>query len=74
MNKFMKMEDNNDGTTTIEICFDGETTHSFIMTMSIDDFMVNVVSELTAASQGIAENLAEGFIPVPTTIEGASND
>ena len=73
MKKFMKMEDNTDGTTTIELCFDGEgRAHSFIMMMSIDDFMGGFVSQLVVPE--LINDVADTFIMVPTTTEGASND
>lgn len=74
MNKFIKMEDNTDGTTTIELCFDGESAHSFIMMMSIDNFMGGFVSQLVAPASELIGNVADTFIMVPTTTEGASND
>jgi hypothetical protein len=74
MNKFMKMEDNGDGSSTMEVCFDGENIHTFLLMISLDEYMEDVVSQLMeTTSEELIDTIVNTFVAIPENPEGASN-
>lgn len=67
MNKFILMQDNEDGTTTVSMCF-GEGEYSFLVPMTLDDWATEIAANVTIEADAVMDTIASNAVFIPNEV------